>query len=90
MKRSGNLWPQITSWENLLRSALAAARGERKRPDVARFLADLEPNLCSLETAWCIRLVPLITSGYEEGFKATNSKDNIRPPERHPSGAVGR
>jgi retron-type reverse transcriptase len=49
MKRAGNLWPQLTSWENLLESALAAARGKRKRPDVARFLFDLEPNLCSLQ-----------------------------------------
>ncbi len=49
MKRAGNLWPQLTSWENLLESALAAARGKRKRPDVARFLCDLEPNVCSLQ-----------------------------------------
>ncbi|MGA2741857.1 MAG: hypothetical protein ABSG65_31010 [Bryobacteraceae bacterium] len=49
MKRAGNLWPHVTSWENLLASALAAARGKRKRPDVARFLFDLEPNLCTLQ-----------------------------------------
>jgi len=49
VKRIGNLWPQLTSWENLLAAALAAARGKRKRPDVARFLFDLEPNVCSLQ-----------------------------------------
>ena len=49
MKRAGNLWPQLTSWENLLASALAAARGKRKRPDVARFLFNLEPNVCALQ-----------------------------------------
>ncbi|HEY6344846.1 MAG TPA: hypothetical protein VIY49_25395 [Bryobacteraceae bacterium] len=49
MKRVGNLWPLLTSWENLLGSALAAARGKRKRPDVARFLFDLETNVCSLQ-----------------------------------------
>ena len=49
MKRSGNLWPQVTSWENLLASALAAARGKRKRPDVARFLFNLEPNVWALQ-----------------------------------------
>ena len=49
MRRAGNLWPQVTSWENLLASVLAAARGKRKRPDVARFLFDLEPNICSLQ-----------------------------------------
>jgi retron-type reverse transcriptase len=49
VKRVGNLWPQVTSWENLLGAALAAARGKRKRPDVARFLFDLEPNVCALQ-----------------------------------------
>jgi len=49
MRRAVNLWPQVTSWENLLASVLAAARGKRKRPDVARFLFDLEPNICSLQ-----------------------------------------
>jgi retron-type reverse transcriptase len=49
MKRVGNLWQQVTSWENLLASAQAAARGKRARPDVARFLHDLEPNLCRLQ-----------------------------------------
>lgn len=49
MKRIGNLWPQLTSWENLAESARAAARGKRKRPDVARFLHELEPNLCRLQ-----------------------------------------
>ncbi len=49
MKRVGNLWPEITSWDNLLAAAHAAARGKRKRPDVARFLFSLEPNLCELQ-----------------------------------------
>jgi retron-type reverse transcriptase len=30
-------------------SALSAARGKRKRPDVARFLFNLEPNVCALQ-----------------------------------------
>jgi retron-type reverse transcriptase len=47
--RAGNLWPQIVSWDNLLDSALLAARGKKKRPDVARFLFELEPNLCELQ-----------------------------------------
>ncbi|MBM3727546.1 MAG: RNA-dependent DNA polymerase [Acidobacteria bacterium] len=49
MKRVGNLWSEVTSWANLLASAHAAARGKRTRPDVARFLANLEPNLCQLK-----------------------------------------
>lgn len=37
MKRAGNLWPEVTSWQNLLEAALAAAQGKHKRPGVARF-----------------------------------------------------
>ncbi len=49
MKRAGNLWPRLVSWENLMESARLAARGKRRRPDVARFLHDLEPKLCVLQ-----------------------------------------
>lgn len=49
MKRTGNLWAQVTSWENLAEAARVAARGKRKRPDVARFVHELEPNLCELQ-----------------------------------------
>lgn len=49
MKRAGNLWDTLVSWENLLASAYAAARSKRKRPDVARFLRELEPKLCELQ-----------------------------------------
>ena len=48
MKRIGNLWPELTSFANLLDSAHAAAAGKRSRPDVAAFLLDLEPNLLAL------------------------------------------
>ena len=49
MKRIGNLWTQVISWENLTEAASVAARGKRKRPDVARFLHEIEPNLCGLQ-----------------------------------------
>ena len=49
MRRIGNLWPELVSWPNLLDSALAAARGKRSRPDVARFLLELEPNVAALQ-----------------------------------------
>ena len=49
MKRTGNLWPQVTSWENLMESARLAALGKRQRPSVAWFLHELEPNLCRLQ-----------------------------------------
>jgi hypothetical protein len=49
MKRAGDLWQEIVSWDNLLNSALCAARGKRSRPDVAGFLFDLETNVCALQ-----------------------------------------
>ena len=45
MKRIGNLWPQVTSFSNLLGAAEAAAAGKRKRPDVAAFLLGMEWEL---------------------------------------------
>lgn len=48
MRRAGNLWPRVTSFANLLAAATAAARGKRKRPDVAAFLLNLEPELIRL------------------------------------------
>jgi retron-type reverse transcriptase len=48
MKRVGNLWPQVVSFENLLAAARDAARGKRSRPDVAWFLLNLEPELLRL------------------------------------------
>jgi len=49
MKRAGNLWSTLISWSNLLQAALSAAQGKRRRPDVAVFLLDLEPNLIRLQ-----------------------------------------
>lgn len=48
MRRAGNLWGELTSWRNLLAAAHSAARGKRFRPDVARFMLELEPNLAAL------------------------------------------
>ena len=48
MKRAGNLWPEVTSFANLLAASEAAAAGKRKRPDVAAFLLELEPRLVTL------------------------------------------
>ncbi len=49
VKRVGNLWGKVVSWDNLLASALAAAGGKKSRADVAQFLFRLEPNLCELQ-----------------------------------------
>ncbi len=48
MKRHGNLWPTLTSFEHLLRSSEKAKRGKRFRPAVARFEFNLEPELWKL------------------------------------------
>jgi retron-type reverse transcriptase len=49
MRRVGNLWPQVLSFDNLLGAAKAAAQGKRTRPDVADFLLNLEPELVGLQ-----------------------------------------
>jgi retron-type reverse transcriptase len=60
MKRVGNLWPALTSFSNLLGAAQAAAAGKRRRPDVAAFLLELEPNLAALRR-------DLLSGSYEPG-----------------------
>ncbi len=50
MKRAGDLWTALTSWENLLECVRLAARGKRRRsPAVTRFLHEMEGNLCRLQ-----------------------------------------
>ena len=48
MKRHGNLWDRMISFESLLLAAHAAARGKRFKPGVARFVFDLERHLLLL------------------------------------------
>ena len=48
MKRHGNLWDRMISFESLLLAAHAAARGKRFKPGVARFVFDLERQLLLL------------------------------------------
>jgi hypothetical protein len=45
MKRWRDLWPQVTSWKNLLDAAEAAARRKRFRADVAAFGARREEEV---------------------------------------------
>lgn len=49
MRRVGNLWPSIVSFANLTRAARRAALGKCEVAGVARFLADLEPNVLRLQ-----------------------------------------
>ena len=48
MKRQGDLWDRMISFESLLLAAHAAARGKRFKPGVARFVFDLERELLLL------------------------------------------
>jgi retron-type reverse transcriptase len=49
MKRFGNLWPQITTWENLVLAAKKAQRGKRYRDNVLDFNDNLESELLNLQ-----------------------------------------
>ena len=48
MKRYGNLFDRIRSFENLIFAANSAKRGKKYRPDVAKFHFDLENQLFEL------------------------------------------
>jgi hypothetical protein len=48
MRRYGNLWPRVGSFEALLHAAEQACKGKRFRPDVAAFQFRLEAELWQL------------------------------------------
>ena len=50
MKRYGNLWTQITEFENLLQAVRQAQQGKRYRPSVLAFNYNLEGELLRLQT----------------------------------------
>ena len=49
MKRYGNLWEKVTSWDNLVLAAKKAQRGKRDRHCVQKFNFQLEPELLGLQ-----------------------------------------
>jgi retron-type reverse transcriptase len=49
MKRYGNLWEKLISWDNLLLAARKGRRGKRDRDAVQRFEFDLERQLLALQ-----------------------------------------
>jgi retron-type reverse transcriptase len=51
MKRYGDLWDALTSFENLYTAFRKAIRGKRSRPDVAQFIVNAEEELISLQLA---------------------------------------
>lgn len=48
MRRVSGLWPEVTSFANLMRASQRAARGKRGQRTVARFLAEREGELLAL------------------------------------------
>lgn len=49
MRRAGGLFPRVVAFDNLMCAAHEASRGKRRRPDVARFTLELEPELLALQ-----------------------------------------
>lgn len=49
MNRTGNLWPQVTSFEALHQAAFRTLCGKRDRPEAGLFFRDLEANLLRLQ-----------------------------------------
>ena len=72
MKSYTDLWAEITSWPNLLRAAYKARKRKRRRPNVARFQADLEPEVAQLR-------VELLNKTYRPGVYKTF---HIHSPKR--------
>lgn len=64
MKRYGNLWPAITSFENLLIAAHQAQRGKRFRDNILDFNHHREANLLQLQHE-------LLTQTYQPGAYRT-------------------
>jgi hypothetical protein len=60
VKSHANLWPRVTSFENLYEAFRRARLGKRTRPDVAAFELDLEHNLLGLQE-------DLLGGGYRPG-----------------------
>ena len=48
MKRVGGLWPEVTSFANLLRACERAARGKRQQQAIARFLLDAVTGIVNM------------------------------------------
>lgn len=65
MKRYGDLWERLVSWENLLSAARKARRGKRDRASVQQFEFDLENQLLALQRE-------LVEGTYRPGGFATH------------------
>ena len=72
MKRHGNLWPELVSFPNLLEAARRAAAGKHSRPDIARFLMNLETGLFALQRE-------LTAGSYQPGGYRTFRVEDPKP-----------
>lgn len=78
MKRHGNLWAQVTDFQNLLLAARQAQRGKRFRENVLAFNYNLESELLLLQRE-------LITQTYQPG--AYRTFEIVEPKRRMISAA---
>lgn len=72
VKRAGSLWPELTSFANLMLAAKRAAAGKRFRPDVAAFLLDLEGHVLGIQR-------DLIAESYQPGPYRTFQIQDPKP-----------
>jgi formylglycine-generating enzyme required for sulfatase activity len=68
--RNGELYRVLCDPAHLIRSARAAAKGKKRRPDAARFLLDMEPD--------CFRLAAELADG-----SWNNNTNNVRSSNRN-------
>ena len=68
--RNGELYRVLCDPAHLIRSARAAAKGKKRRPDAARFLLDMEPE--------CFRLATELADG-----SWNNNTNNVRSSNRN-------
>ena len=74
MKRLAITLQQLAARENLLLAVAKAARGKRQRPEVARWLAELEPRLADLAQGIMDQTVP---SGRMRRFTIHDPKTRV-------------
>ena len=74
--RNGELFRVLCDPAHMIRSARAAAKGKKKRPDAARFLLDMEPE--------CFRLATELADGSwnnNTNLVRSSNRDNINTPD---------
>ena len=79
MKRYGNIWEEMISFENLLRAAHAAARGKRFKPGIACFVFDLERQLLLLHEELASQDLPSRSLPHVHDLRGQAPADQRRP-----------